>query len=65
MPVAAYLNDLGYDVFCLNYRVGKWKIIPKSMEDLATAISYIRKHAEDWNIGTDSYICGGFSAGGH
>lgn len=65
MPTAAYLNKLGYDVFCLNYRAGKWNLMPRPIEDLAASVAYIRKHAGEWNLTPDTYICGGFSAGGH
>lgn len=65
IPAAATLNDLGFDAFCLNYRSGKLKLMPKPLEDLASALRLIRKMAGQWALNPDRYIVGGFSAGGH
>lgn len=65
IPTAAHLNTLGYDVFCLNYRCGTWKLWPKPLEDLAAAVRYIRLHALRFGLNPDRYVAGGFSAGGH
>ena len=64
-PVAARLNELGYPVFCLNYRVGPPELMPKPMEDMASAVSYLAEHQEELSIDMDHYAVGGFSAGGH
>jgi acetyl esterase/lipase len=65
MPAAAFLNDLGFDVFCLNYRCGKLKLMPKPLEDMASAIRLVRKMANSLGLDPERYIVGGFSAGGH
>lgn len=64
-PVAARLNELGYNVFVLNYRVGNDKVFPKPMDDLAAAISLIIKNAEKYKVDKEHYIVSGFSAGGN
>ena len=64
-PVGAALNDLGYKVFLVNYRVGGLGVLPKALDDLAASIRYIRSHAEEFGINPDNYIVGGFSAGGN
>lgn len=64
-PVGAALNDLGYKVFLVNYRVGGMGVLPKALDDLAANIRYIRSHADEFGINPDNYIVGGFSAGGN
>lgn len=64
-PVAARLNELGITVFCLNYRVGPPKLLPKPMEDLAAAYKFISKYSELFQVDPEHYGVGGFSAGGH
>ena len=65
-PVAAGLNDMGYDCCVLNYRVASDHEADKSLDDLANAVSmvigdtkkYFPLHAEN-----SGYIIAGFSAG--
>lgn len=64
-PVAAVLNELGVPVFCLNYRVGPPRLMPKPMEDMAAAVRFLTDHAEQFSLDMDHYAVGGFSAGGH
>lgn len=64
-PVAAKLNELGYNAFVLSYRVGCEKLLPKPVEDLAAALKYILKNAAVFCVSTDNYAVAGFSAGGH
>lgn len=65
LPVCAYLNTLGYDCWCLNYRTAVQSdfitgLMPKPLEDIAAAVKYAVK-----NFGLKDYALGGFSAGGH
>lgn len=64
-PIAAALNELGYDVFVLSYRVGGKKLMPKPLEDLAAALRYIDARAKQWQLAAGKYILTGFSAGGN
>ena len=64
-PVAAKWNELGYDCFILNYRVGGENVIHKSIDDLAQAVRFIQKNDREFGVKGDNYIVGGFSAGGN
>ncbi len=64
-PIAARLNELGITAFVLNYRTKKLKLFPRPLEDVATALSYIEKNADYFNVDPKKYITFGFSAGGH
>ena len=61
-PVAARLNELGYNVFALNYRV---KVpLPAPVEDLAAAVRFILDNSSEFGIEGDRYVVNGYSAGG-
>ena len=64
-PVAAMLNEKGYNVFCLNYRVSQLKLMPKPLNDMAAAMQFIKLNKNEFGIQKDRYIVGGFSAGGN
>ena len=61
---ALKLNAAGYNVFIVNYTVGKMKSPAEPAEDVASALSYLFAHCPEWNVATDYAVCG-FSAGGH
>ena len=63
-PIAAKLNDMGYNAFVIHYRTGE-AVLEQSMEDLTAALKYIFANAKDWNISEKDYGLMGFSAGGH
>lgn len=70
LPVAAKLNELGMDCFCLNYRTATAVdflkgLMPKPMDDLAAAWRFIRENEARFGVNAEKYIAGGFSAGGH
>lgn len=70
MPVAAKLNELGIDCFCVNYRTASKKsflkgLMPQPLDDLAAAWKYIKTHENEFGLEAEKYIAGGFSAGGH
>lgn len=64
-PTAVYYNEMGYNVFVINYRVGDGSnsLLPKPLEDMASAVRYILDHREDFGIYNTNYIVNGFSAG--
>lgn len=64
-PITKDLNDLGYSVFVVSYRVGKKGRCPKPVDDLARAIGFILKNAEKFDIESENYCVVGFSAGAH
>ena len=65
MPVAARLNELGYDAFCLNYKTGGIGILPQAMEDMAAAVRFLSENTGKYGFLPGKYIAAGFSAGGH
>ena len=70
LPVAAKLNELGMDCFCLNYRTATKAsfvkgLMPQPMDDLAAAWKYIEQNKSDFGVNSENYIAVGFSAGGH
>ena len=70
LPVAAKLNELGYDCFCLNYRTAVREsfvkgLLPEPLDDLAAAIRYIEERSTYFGVDTNNYAVSGFSAGGH
>lgn len=62
-PTAVHFNKMGYHVFCLNYRTGGREVLPKPLEDLAQAYRYIVANKERFELQSEEYIVGGFSAG--
>lgn len=64
-PLVKKLNEAGYAVFAVHYRVGKDAKAPAPMEDLAQVIRFILEHAEEFQVEKEGYAVGGFSAGGH
>ena len=70
LPVAARLNELGMDCFCLNYRTASKSdfingLMPKPLEDAANAWKFIKENESLFGVTAEKYIAGGFSAGGH
>ncbi len=70
LPVAAKLNELGMDCFCLNYRTATKSsflkgLMPQPLDDLAAACRFIQNNPAIFDVSGDNYIIGGFSAGGH
>lgn len=63
-PVAARLNELGYNAFVGQYRIGKKALFPNPQEDVSKILAYIFSHAKEWNVSTEDYAMMGFSAGG-
>ena len=64
-PVAARLNELGFDAFVLTYRVGGKGVLPKPLEDLSAAVRLILNRAELYGLRDTRYAVAGFSAGGN
>ena len=70
LPVAAKLNELGYDCFCLNYRTAVPEsfvkgLLPDPVDDLAAALRYITEKKDHFGVNLEDYAVSGFSAGGH
>lgn len=55
----------GLNAFVLYYSVGKKAVFPRPLCDASLAVSYIRTHAQEFNINPERIFVVGFSAGGH
>lgn len=64
-PTAEHFVKAGYQVFVLTYRVRKPAVMPMALSDVAQAIRYIKKHEKEFGLDGDSYVIGGYSAGGN
>ncbi|MBQ3384312.1 MAG: alpha/beta hydrolase [Erysipelotrichaceae bacterium] len=69
LPVAAKLNEMGFDCFCLSYHVATAEsfvsgLMPQPLADLALAIKFIGDN-EEFSLDHEKYFLAGFSAGGH
>lgn len=60
-PYAEAISDLGLNAFVLTYRAGQGGQV--ATEDLAAAITWIFRNAEELGVGTDGYSLWGSSAG--
>ena len=70
LPVAAKLNELGMNCFCLNYSTANKAsflkgLMPTPLDDLSAAWNFIKEHETKFRVNAEKYIVGGFSAGGH
>jgi acetyl esterase/lipase len=66
LPVAAAFSNMGYTSFAAIYRFGEnAEPRTKFYEDVAQAIKFIIAHADEFNVETEGYLIGGFSAGGN
>ncbi|MDR2834150.1 MAG: alpha/beta hydrolase fold domain-containing protein [Streptococcaceae bacterium] len=59
-PLAIELAKQGFNVFTIEYRVGSAR---KACEDLARGLSFIFRHADEFELTTDNYSIWGGSAG--
>jgi len=64
MPIARWINSLGYHAFVLHYRVFPY-LHPIPLLDGLRAVRLARYHAKKWNIVPSKIGMLGFSAGGH
>jgi len=64
-PVAKAFFAAGMNAFVLRYSVKEEAVGYTPLLDAATAMKYIRDHADEWNIDKDKIVVCGFSAGGH
>ena len=66
--VAKKFYEKGYNTFVLSYTITMFENIQlhlQPLQDLSRAVTYIRKHAEEFRIDPKHLILCGFSAGGH
>ena len=63
-PVAPELNDAGYNVFVLSYRVRVEPLMPRPIDDLNRAVRFVLENSARFDV-AKSYAVIGFSAGAH
>lgn len=66
--VCSWLNSIGVTAVLLKYRVPRREGLPKHaapLQDVQRALSYIRFHADEWEINSEQIGVMGFSAGAH
>lgn len=65
-PIANYFLAKGFQTFILTYRCAPDGVrYPEQLAELAAAVDYVRKHAEELNVVPEEIFVVGFSAGGH
>ena len=64
-PIAFRFLSAGVAAFVLTYSVGEKAAFPKPLIDVALAMKYIKKHAEEFYVDEKRVFVAGFSAGGH
>lgn len=65
-PVACHFLARGFQSFVLEYLVAPDGVrYPEQLHELACAVDYIKRHADEYRINRDEIFIVGFSAGGH
>ena len=65
-PVACHFLARGFQAFVLDYLVAPDGVrYPEQLHELASAVDYVKKHADEFHINRDEIFVIGFSAGGH
>lgn len=62
--IAEHWNSLGFSSAVLHYSLENFSFV-RALKDLALAVAFVRKNAQDWNIDEKKIFLCGFSAGGH
>lgn len=63
-PIALALCAMGYHAAVLRYSTAPSRF-PTALLEVGAAVSYIRSHAEQWNVNPEKIAVMGFSAAGH
>lgn len=65
-PISNAFMALGYQTFILNYLCAPQSVrYPEQLLELASAVDYVKKHAQELNVNDKEIFIVGFSAGGH
>ena len=66
-PIALEFFARGYNCFVLEYLIGgpNGASYPEQLLELASAVDYVKKHAEEFRVKADEVYAMGSSAGGH
>ena len=63
--IAAFLAAKGFLTATVDYRLVRTALWPAQLDDVQTAVRYLRHHAKDLDISPDKIGAAGISAGGH
>jgi acetyl esterase/lipase len=65
-PVATQFLAKGFQTFVLTYLCAKDQVAyPEQLIELASAVDYVKQHADEYMVNPDEIFVVGFSAGGH
>lgn len=64
-PIALKYMSMGFHAVVLRYGVKEYAVAPGPLQDIASAVAFLRENAEELYIDKDSVFVCGFSAGGH
>lgn len=64
-PMAKALAEMGYLTFAVEYRLGNEAVFPAAIEDIKTAVRWLRLQSDQIPIDTNFIAVYGCSAGGH
>ncbi len=66
LPIATAYLDRGFQVFVLNYLTRQDNVkYPEQLLEIASAVDFVKKHAEEFSVNPEEVFAVGFSAGGH
>ncbi len=65
VPMMSSMASQGYIVACVQYRTVNRAPFPAQLDDVKTAIRFLRAHADEYGIDTEHVGIWGHSAGGH
>lgn len=60
-----YMRDQGYAVATINYRLGDEATYPAAIEDVKSAVRFLRANAEMYGLDSSRFVIAGESAGGY
>ena len=63
-PIALVFAAMGFNAFVVWYRIAPHRH-PAALQDVASAVAWVRAHAEDFSAEENAIAVMGFSAGGH
>lgn len=63
-PIALVFAAMGFNAFVVYYRVAPNRY-PDALQDVASAVAYVRAHIDEYRGSPDTIAVAGFSAGGH
>jgi acetyl esterase len=64
-PEAGKLAERGWVAFSVNYRLDEPSLFPAEVDDVQTAVRWVRAHAREYGVDPDRIAALGESAGGH